>query len=128
MVCIPSLGRQNQKQHLLTHPIVSCQTNHTSNETTLPSKTNRPNKRPITDERSVNERANKQSKTAERDPSFVPEQDDEGSQFSEGEDIAHDSSVCHPSSSRDRIEIANKHAVGPHAWSNEKFGELFGKD
>ncbi|KAE8362545.1 hypothetical protein BDV27DRAFT_159628 [Aspergillus caelatus] len=94
MVCIPSLGRQNQKQHLLTRPIVSCQTNHTSNETTLPSKTNRPNKRPIiTDERSVNERANKQAKTAERDPSYVPEEDGEGSQFSEGEDIAHDSSL-----------------------------------
>ncbi|KAF7630454.1 hypothetical protein AFLA_011077 [Aspergillus flavus NRRL3357] len=52
-------------------------TNNTSNETTLPSKTNRPNKRPNIDERSVNERANKQARTAERDSTYVPEEDPE---------------------------------------------------
>ncbi|OGM46996.1 hypothetical protein ABOM_004445 [Aspergillus bombycis] len=88
MVCIPSLG-QKQEQHLLTRAIVSYQTNTTSNGTTLPFKTNKPNKRPNTDERPANERANKQSKTAERDSTYVPDEDGEGSEFSSGEDIAH---------------------------------------
>ncbi|KAE8133232.1 hypothetical protein BDV38DRAFT_187785 [Aspergillus pseudotamarii] len=88
-----ALTKAYSDMKLKRHPRDNTMTNHTSNETMLPPKTNRPNKRPITDERSVNERANKQAKTAERDPSYVPEEDGEGSQFSEGEDIAHDSSL-----------------------------------
>ncbi|GAB1209323.1 hypothetical protein APSETT445_008095 [Aspergillus pseudonomiae] len=62
-------------------------TNTASNGTTLPFKTNKPNKRPNTDERSVNERANKQSKTAEKDSTYAPDEDGEGSEFSFGGDI-----------------------------------------
>ncbi|UCK57344.1 hypothetical protein AFCA_000273 [Aspergillus flavus] len=76
MVCTPSLDHK-QKQQLLNRALVPWQTNNTSNETTLPSKTNRPNKRPNIDERSVNERANKQARTAERDSTYVPEEDPE---------------------------------------------------
>ncbi|KAE8328312.1 hypothetical protein BDV39DRAFT_174329 [Aspergillus sergii] len=73
----------------LKHTRDNAMTNNTSKETTLPSKTNRPNKRPNTNERSVNERANKQAKTAERDSTYVPEEDPESS---DGEDIQHNGS------------------------------------
>ncbi|KAB8278962.1 hypothetical protein BDV30DRAFT_103559 [Aspergillus minisclerotigenes] len=72
------------------HTTDNAMTNNTSNETTLPSKTNRPNKRPNTNERSVNERTNKQAKTAERDSTYVPEEDPE---FSDGGDIHYNDSL-----------------------------------
>ncbi|KAE8338834.1 hypothetical protein BDV24DRAFT_137413 [Aspergillus arachidicola] len=76
-------------------------TNNTSNETTLPSKTNRPNKRPNTDERSVNERANKQARTAERDSTYVPEEDPESS---DNGDIHEDGSLS-PMHGRTRSSV-----------------------
>ncbi|PIG88468.1 hypothetical protein AARAC_008192 [Aspergillus arachidicola] len=100
MVCTPSLDHK-QKQHLLTRALVPCQTNNTSNETTLPSKTNRPNKRPNTDERSVNERANKQARTAERDSTYVPEEDPESS---DNGDIHEDGSLS-PMHGRTRSSV-----------------------
>ncbi|KAE8387925.1 hypothetical protein BDV23DRAFT_160232 [Aspergillus alliaceus] len=46
-----------------------------SNGTTLPSKTSRSNKRPNADGPSVNERASKQTKTAEKDSAYIPDGD-----------------------------------------------------
>ncbi|KAB8260071.1 hypothetical protein BDV32DRAFT_123519 [Aspergillus pseudonomiae] len=77
-------------------------TNTASNGTTLPFKTNKPNKRPNTDERSVNERANKQSKTAEKDSTYAPDEDGEGSEFSFGGDIDIDGGPTSPVNGRTR--------------------------
>lgn len=109
MVCTPSLDHK-QKQQLLNRALVPWQTNNTSNETTLPSKTNRPNKRPNIDERSVNERANKQARTAERDSTYVPEEDPESP---DNGDIHEDGSVCPPPSSQNRIELLTSMQSSP---------------
>ncbi|KAE8309667.1 hypothetical protein BDV41DRAFT_420608 [Aspergillus transmontanensis] len=89
------------KDMKLKHTRDNAMTNNTSNETTLPSKTNRPNKRPNTDERSVNERANKQARTAERDSTYVPEEDPESS---DNGDIHEDGSLS-PMHGRTRSSV-----------------------
>ncbi|KAB8079201.1 hypothetical protein BDV29DRAFT_100455 [Aspergillus leporis] len=92
--------------------------NNPSNGITSPSKTNRSNKRPSANEGSVDERTRKQSKTTDKDPIYIPGDDDERTEDSDYDletsqvrgDIQYDG-FCQVTSANNRARGAGRQAT-----------------